>query len=87
MCKEVGGYLTQCARIAASIALNDESLLSQSVTYLGIELLGQLKMPHFAQYPVLTPGQSDSYAIPKQRPTDQVAMSGDENTRDPVTRL
>ena len=40
-------------------------------------------MPHFAQYPVLTPGESDSYAIRKQRPTDQVAMSGDENARDP----
>ena len=37
---EVGGYLTRCARIAASIALNDESSVTQS----GIELLGQLKM-------------------------------------------
>ena len=30
MCKEVGGYLTRCARIAASIALNDESSVTQS---------------------------------------------------------
>ena len=28
---EVGGYLTRCALIAASIALNDESLLTHSV--------------------------------------------------------
>ena len=41
--KEVGGHLTRCARIAASIALNDESLVSHSVTYVGIELLWQLK--------------------------------------------
>ena len=32
MCKEVGGYLTRCARIAASIALNDESWVTQSVS-------------------------------------------------------
>ena len=33
--KQVGGYLTKCARIAASIALNDESLVTQSVTHEG----------------------------------------------------
>ena len=38
--KQVGGYLTRCTRIAVSIALNYESLVSQSVTYTGIELLG-----------------------------------------------
>ena len=31
-------------RIAASTALNDETI-TQSVTYVGIELLGQLKIP------------------------------------------
>ena len=30
--KQVGGYLTRCARDAASIALNYESSVSQSVT-------------------------------------------------------
>ena len=35
--KKVGGNLI------ASIALNDESLVSKSVRYVGIELLGQLK--------------------------------------------
>ena len=53
MCKDVGGYLTKCRRIAASITLNDESLLTQSVSQslinVGIELLGELKiksLPH-----------------------------------------
>ena len=33
MCKEVGGYLTRCACIAASIAqIDDGESLSQSVT-------------------------------------------------------
>ena len=43
--KEVGGCLTltRCARIAASTALNDETLVSHLVTYVGIELLWQLK--------------------------------------------
>ena len=41
--KQVGGYLTRCARIAASIALNDESSVTQSLTNVGIELLWQLK--------------------------------------------
>ena len=41
--KQVGGYLTRCARDAASIALNYESSVSQSVTCAGIELLSQLK--------------------------------------------
>ena len=31
-------------RIAASIALNDESSVTHSVRYVGIELLGQFKM-------------------------------------------
>ena len=38
--KQVGGYLTRYTHIAVSIALNYESLVSQSVTYTGIELLG-----------------------------------------------
>ena len=41
--KEVGGYLTRRMHIEASITLTDESLVTQSVTYIGIELLGQLK--------------------------------------------
>ena len=46
--KEVGGYLTRSARIAASIAqIDNHQLLSHSVTqsvrYVGIELLRQLK--------------------------------------------
>ena len=40
---EVGGYLTRSVRIAASIALNDESSVSQSLTNVGIEMLSQLK--------------------------------------------
>ena len=31
---EVGGYLTRCARIAALIALNDKSSVTQPVSYL-----------------------------------------------------
>ena len=38
---EVGGYLTRSVRIAASIALNDESSVSQSLTNVGIEMLSQ----------------------------------------------
>ena len=42
-----GGHLTRCACIAASIALNDESLVSHSlpqfVPYVDSELLEQLK--------------------------------------------
>ena len=41
--KEVGGYLTRCALHK----IDDESLthsVTQSVTYVGIELLGQLKI-------------------------------------------
>ena len=43
-CKEVGGYLNICALIAASIALNDELSVNQSVNQIdiGIELLGQI---------------------------------------------
>ena len=38
--KEVAGYLTRLARIAASITLNDKSWITQSVTRVGVELLG-----------------------------------------------
>ena len=41
--KEVGGDLTRCMQFGASITLTDESLVTQSVTYEGIELLGELK--------------------------------------------
>ena len=41
--KQVGGYLTRCACVAASIALNYGSLASQLITYAGIELLRQHK--------------------------------------------
>ena len=43
--QQVGGYLTTCARIAASISLmvNGE-LITPSVPYVGIELQGQLKI-------------------------------------------
>ena len=42
--KEAVGYLTRCAHIAASIAQIDNCYsVTQSVTYVGIELLGQLK--------------------------------------------
>ena len=43
MFKEVGGCLTRCTHIAALIALNDESLVSKSARFVGIELLRQLK--------------------------------------------
>ena len=41
--KQVGGYLTRCTCVAASIALNYGSLATQSVTYAGTELLRQHK--------------------------------------------
>ena len=42
--KEAGGCTQESWRLlTASIALNDESLVSQSVRYVGIELLGHLK--------------------------------------------
>ena len=43
--QQVGGYPTTCARIAASISLmvNGE-LITQSVPYVGIELLRPLKI-------------------------------------------
>ena len=42
-CTEGSWRLSDRMHIAASIALNDESWVSQSVRYVGIELLGQLK--------------------------------------------
>ena len=44
MCNEVGSYLTRRMRIAASIALNDGSWVTQSVPYVGRELLWHPKI-------------------------------------------
>ena len=55
--KQVGGYLTRCTRVAASIALNNGSSASQSVTYTGIELLRQHKKVQNVQLYIPKGGQ------------------------------
>ena len=54
-CVRIGGYLTRCARIAASIALNDESSVTQSLTNVGIERLKTFRVQQIScsQYAAL----------------------------------
>ena len=53
--KQVRGYRTRCARIAASITLNDKLLMNEWIFYVVKELLGQLRML-FKDLVSVTPG-------------------------------
>ena len=57
MCKEVGGYLTRYARIAASVALNDESLMNERLS----QYLCRYKAAKKEMYYLHTTGKKDNH--------------------------
>ena len=70
LCKEVRGYLTRCAQIAASVTLNDNIINHSLVSRVGKELLEQLKKTSAPPCP--TPNNFSS-ALPCPAPKQKKA--------------